>query len=101
MSRYVATAAHRGATQLVNEFDEMLQAALAEYGPDEPVQFTNTAYHLPVTRAMSTPTGSSAVESGLRCTSTRRFTSARLATCATGVVWLWPTLRAHWAWASE
>jgi acetyl-CoA synthase len=30
----------------------MLQAALAEYGPDEPVQFTNTAYHLPVARAM-------------------------------------------------
>ena len=52
MSRYVATAAHRGATQLVNEFDEMLQSALAEYGPDEPVQFTNTAYHLPVARAM-------------------------------------------------
>ncbi len=52
MSRYIATAAHRGATQLVNEFDEMLQAALSEYGPDEPVQFTNTAYHLPVARAM-------------------------------------------------
>jgi acetyl-CoA synthase len=52
MSRYVATAAHRGATQLVNEFDEMLQAALAEYGPDEPVQFTNTAYHLPVVLGM-------------------------------------------------
>jgi acetyl-CoA synthase len=52
MSRYIATAAHRGATQLVNEFDEMLQAALAEYGPDQPVQFTNTAYHLPVARAM-------------------------------------------------
>jgi acetyl-CoA synthase len=30
----------------------MLQAALVEYGPDEPVQFTNTAYHLPVVRAM-------------------------------------------------
>jgi acetyl-CoA synthase len=30
----------------------MLQAALAEYGPDQPVQFTNTAYHLPVARAM-------------------------------------------------
>jgi acetyl-CoA synthase len=52
MSRYIATAAHRGATQLVNEFDEMLQAALAEYGPDQPVQFTNTAYHLPVMRGM-------------------------------------------------
>jgi acetyl-CoA synthase len=52
MSRYIATAAHRGATQLVNEFDDMLQAALAEYGPDQPVQFTNTAYHLPVVRAM-------------------------------------------------
>ena len=52
MSRYIATAAHRGATQLVNEFDEMLQSALTEYGPDQPVQFTNTAYHLPVIRAM-------------------------------------------------
>jgi acetyl-CoA synthase len=52
MSRYIATAAHRGATQLVNEFDEMLQTAVAEYGADQPVQFTNTAYHLPVTRAM-------------------------------------------------
>jgi acetyl-CoA synthase len=52
MSRYIATAAHRGATQIVNEFDAMLLAALAEFGPDEPVQFTNTAYHLPVARAM-------------------------------------------------
>jgi acetyl-CoA synthase len=52
MSRYIATAAHRGATQLVNEFDEMLQSALTEYGSDQPVQFTNTAYHLPVIRAM-------------------------------------------------
>jgi acetyl-CoA synthase len=48
MSRYVATAAHRGATQLVNEFDAVLQAALVEYGPDQPVQFPNTAYYLPV-----------------------------------------------------
>lgn len=52
MSRYIATAAHRGATQIVNEFDQMLQAALAEYGPEQQVQFTNTAYHLPVVRAM-------------------------------------------------
>jgi acetyl-CoA synthase len=52
MSRYIATAAQRGATQIVNEFDTMLQSALAEYGPDQPVQFTNTAYHLPVIRAM-------------------------------------------------
>jgi len=52
MSRYIATAAHRGATQLVNEFDDMLQAALTEYGSDQRVQFTNTAYHLPVVQAM-------------------------------------------------
>jgi len=30
----------------------MLQAALDEYGPDQPVQFTNTAYHLPVAYGM-------------------------------------------------
>ncbi|MDI7274665.1 MAG: CO dehydrogenase/CO-methylating acetyl-CoA synthase complex subunit beta, partial [Anaerolineae bacterium] len=48
MSRYIATAAIRGANRIVQEADEMLQKALQEYGPDAPVAFTNTAYYLPV-----------------------------------------------------
>jgi len=47
MSKYIAGAAHRGARNLVREADEMLQAALAEYGPDQKVAFPNTAYYLP------------------------------------------------------
>ncbi|MBC7263758.1 MAG: CO dehydrogenase/CO-methylating acetyl-CoA synthase complex subunit beta [Chloroflexi bacterium] len=48
MSRYIATRAIRGANLIVKEAEQMLQAALAEYGPDQPVAFTNTAYYLPV-----------------------------------------------------
>jgi acetyl-CoA synthase len=48
MSRYIAKAAHRGANLIVSEAEQMLQAALEEFGPDRPVAFTNTAYHLPV-----------------------------------------------------
>jgi acetyl-CoA synthase len=48
MSRYIAKAAMRGATSIVDEADRMLQAAIADLGPDKPVAFTNTAYHLPV-----------------------------------------------------
>ena len=48
MSRYIATAATRGANHIVAEADAMLQKALTELGPETPVAFTNTAYHLPV-----------------------------------------------------
>ncbi len=48
MSRYIATAAIRGANRIVHEADELLQKALKELGPDAPVQFPNTAYYLPV-----------------------------------------------------
>jgi acetyl-CoA synthase len=48
MSRYIASAAIRGANNIVNEADQLLQKALAEQGPDTPVQFPNTAYYLPV-----------------------------------------------------
>ena len=48
MSRYIATAAIRGANRIVQEAEEMLQKALQEFGPDAPVAFTNTAYYLPV-----------------------------------------------------
>ncbi len=48
MSRYIAKAAIRGANLIVNEAEQMLQAALKELGPKTPVAFTNTAYYLPV-----------------------------------------------------
>jgi acetyl-CoA synthase len=48
MSRYIASAAIRGANHIVEEADQLLQKALAEQGPDTPVQFPNTAYYLPV-----------------------------------------------------
>ena len=47
MSRYIATRALSGAAGLVREADEMLTKAIAEKGPDTPVQFPNTAYYLP------------------------------------------------------
>lgn len=52
MSRYIATRAIRGANGLVAEADARLQKALAEKGPDTPVQFPNTAYFLPVAYGM-------------------------------------------------
>jgi len=53
MSKYIATRAIRGANLIVAEADRMLNAALKELGPDTPVQFTNTAYYLPVTLAFT------------------------------------------------
>jgi len=47
MSRYIATRALRGANLIVREFDDLLQKALAELGPDKEVHFPNTAYYLP------------------------------------------------------
>ena len=47
MSRYIATRALRGANLIVNEFDQQLQKALAELGPEKEIHFTNTAYYLP------------------------------------------------------
>ncbi|MEA3335767.1 MAG: acetyl-CoA decarbonylase/synthase complex subunit alpha/beta [Chloroflexota bacterium] len=52
MSRYIATRAIRGANLLVNEADELLAKTIAEYGPDAPVAFPNTAYHLPTINGM-------------------------------------------------
>ena len=53
MSRYIATRAIRGANALVGEAGEMLERALIEKGPDTPVAFPNTAYHLPVIFGMT------------------------------------------------
>ena len=53
MSRYIATRAIRGATQIVNEFDGLLTRAIAEKGPDTPISFPNTAYYLPFILGMT------------------------------------------------
>ena len=53
MSRYIATRALRGANRIVNEFEGMLGQALTEKGPDTPVAFPNTAYHLPLILGMT------------------------------------------------
>ena len=53
MSRYIATRAIRGANALVTEAEFMLQKAIAEKGPDTPVEFPNTAYYLPFILAMT------------------------------------------------
>ncbi len=53
MSRYIATRAIRGANLIVAEADRMLKEAIQDLGPDTPVQFTNTAYFLPVTLAFT------------------------------------------------
>jgi acetyl-CoA synthase len=53
MSRYIATRAIRGATKLLGEAEQQVEAALAELGPDTPVAFTNTAYYLPVIYAFT------------------------------------------------
>ena len=53
MSRYIATRAIRGANAIVLEADRMLQLALSEKGPEAPVAFPNTAYHLPLILGMT------------------------------------------------
>ena len=47
MSKYIATRALRGANMIVREADQMLKQAIADFGPDKEVAFTNTAYYLP------------------------------------------------------
>ncbi len=53
MSRYIATRAIRGANALVTEAEVMLDRALEEKGPEMPVAFPNTAYHLPLILGMT------------------------------------------------
>ncbi|UCC75370.1 MAG: hypothetical protein JSW37_07525, partial [Anaerolineales bacterium] len=53
MSRYIATRAIRGANLIIAEAEAMLKGAIEELGPDAPVQFTNTAYYLPVILAFT------------------------------------------------
>jgi len=53
MSRYIATRAIRGANAIVREAERLVNEAIAKYGPDKPVAFTNTAYYLPVIYAFT------------------------------------------------
>ena len=53
MSRYIATRAISGANALVTEAETMLDQALEEKGPEAPVAFPNTAYHLPLILGMT------------------------------------------------
>ena len=48
MSRYIATAAIRGANRIVKEADDLFRKTLEELGSDAPIQFPNTAYYLPL-----------------------------------------------------
>jgi acetyl-CoA synthase len=53
MSRYIATRALRGADRIVAEAEALTAGAIERLGPDAPVQFTNTAYFLPVIYAFT------------------------------------------------
>src|SRR3972149_6167247 len=53
MSRYIATRAIRGANNIVNEFEGLLNTAIAEKGPEVPLAFPNTAYYLPFILGMT------------------------------------------------
>jgi acetyl-CoA synthase len=53
MSKYIAKRAIRGANALVSEAEFMLGRALEEKGPETPLAFPNTAYHLPLIYGMT------------------------------------------------
>ena len=48
MSKIIATAAIKGAHQLVKQAEEALQEAIDKKGKDAPVVYPNTAYYLPI-----------------------------------------------------
>ncbi len=48
MSKIIATAAIRGAHQIVKQAEEALQEAIDKKGKDAPVAYPNTAYYLPI-----------------------------------------------------
>ncbi len=48
MSKYIASAAIRGAHDVVHRADVKLKQATAQYGAEAKVEFTNTAYYLPI-----------------------------------------------------
>jgi acetyl-CoA synthase len=53
MSRIIATAAIRGAHAYVEQARTQLHEAVEAFGPDQKVEFPNTAYYLPLTLALT------------------------------------------------
>lgn len=53
MSKEICVAAIDGAVQWVAQAEKMLDSALKEHGPEQPVGFPDTAYYLPVTYALT------------------------------------------------
>ncbi|NIQ39811.1 MAG: CO dehydrogenase/CO-methylating acetyl-CoA synthase complex subunit beta [Proteobacteria bacterium] len=52
MSKIICSAAIRGAHTIVEKAEKELKEALGQWGPEEPVGFPNTAYHLPIIYAI-------------------------------------------------
>ena len=48
MSRFIATSAIKGATEIVRRFEDEYNKAMKDPGPDAPIKFPNTSYYLPV-----------------------------------------------------
>jgi len=48
MSKFIASAAIRGAHEVVFRAEKRLKEAIVQYGADAKVEFTNTAYYLPI-----------------------------------------------------
>jgi len=48
MSKFIASAAIRGAHEVVSRAERQWKEAVAKHGPDTKVEFTNTAYFLPI-----------------------------------------------------
>ena len=48
MSKFIADAAIQGAYNIVSKAEETLIKALGKYGPDQKIEFPNTAYYLPI-----------------------------------------------------
>jgi len=53
MSKIIASAAIRGAYKIVGRAETALADALAKYGPQQPIEFPNTGYYLPVIYGIS------------------------------------------------
>jgi len=48
MSRLVAFAAIQGAYNIVSKVEGKFKEAMDKYGPNQPLEFPNTAYYLPI-----------------------------------------------------
>ena len=48
MSKFIASSAIRGAHEVVFRAEKRWREAVAKYGADTEVAFTNTAYYLPI-----------------------------------------------------